>query len=293
MSQQTLEAWGLANERTDIIVEDYIKKLSISDAAKQGLFVRNINAYEAFTNRKLGGMGLSDRVWKICSETKQQLEMYLDSGLSVGRSASEIARDVNAYLKDPDKTFRRVRDPKTGKLKPSKPMADYHPGQGKHRSAYRNALRVTRTETNMAYRLADQERWKKIDFIGGYEVKLSASHPVTDICDAMVGEYPKNFVFSGWHPNCYCYCVPVLLTQDEFVEYLHTDKMPDTKKIKGIPPAAVKYVKDKSTNFRNYTNPPYWLKDNFAYRNGAYYPKAGIKKPKTKPSSSYSEMFQG
>jgi hypothetical protein len=55
----------------------------------------------------------------------------------------------------------------------------------------------------MAYRSADVARWEKLDFVTGYEVKLSNNHPEYDICDELAGKYPKTFVFKGWHPNCY------------------------------------------------------------------------------------------
>jgi len=196
-------SWNLASDKTDVIVKDYIKGLSISEAAREGIFSRNLDALKTFQNRRVGNMNLSDRVWKIMQETKSQFELYLQSGISSGRSASAITRDVKQMLQEPDALYRRVRDKKTGKLVESRPMRNYHPGTGKYKSAYKNALRMTRTETNMAYRYADQARWNKLDFITGYEVKLSGSHPEYDICDEMAGEYPKNFSFGGWHPNCY------------------------------------------------------------------------------------------
>ena len=182
INDQTGKAWGLSAEKTDKIVNEYISGLGLSDIAKEGLFSRNLEALKEFQQRKVAGMNLSERVWKIAGETKEQLELYLQSGLSSGQSAAKISLDVRQYLKNPDARFRRVRDPETGELKPSKPMANYHPGQGIYRSAYKNALRMARTETNMAYRLSDVNRWRNIEFITGYEVKLSAAHPQLDIC---------------------------------------------------------------------------------------------------------------
>ena len=65
-----------------------------------------------------------------------------------------MSRDVCGYLRNPDKLFRRVRD-KHGNLRLSKAAKAYHPGRGVYRSSYRNALRLTATENNMAYRTAD------------------------------------------------------------------------------------------------------------------------------------------
>ena len=277
MKSEAAAAWNLSADKSDAMVNGYIKDLAVSDIAKEGLFNRNLEALKEFQSRTVNGLSLSDRVWKVCEQSKEQLELYMQSGLATGRSAANIAGDVKKYLKNPDARFRRVRD-ESGKLVLSKPMKDYHPGQGVYRSAYKNALRMTRTETNAAYRSADMERWKKIDFVKGYEVKLSNNHPAVDICDYLKGEYPKTFFFDGWHPNCYCYCVPVLPSQDDFVTYLNNDKLPGSP-IKGIPPSAVKYIKDRSASFAGMKNKPFWLKNNFVSRNGVYYPKAGVDKP--------------
>ena len=91
------------------------------------------------------------------------------------------------------------------------------PRQGVYRSSYKNALRLTATENNMAYRTADHERWNDLDFVIGMEIKLSGNHPIEDICDEMCGVYPKTFKFVGWHPFCRCYAVPKLADEDEFI----------------------------------------------------------------------------
>lgn len=273
---QSATAWNLAADKTDLLVKDFIKNIALSDVVKEGLFTRNLDALKTFQQRRVGDMNLSGRVWKVCGQAKENLELYLQSGVGTGRSATQISGDVRGLLQNPDKRFRRVRDPETGKLKPSRPMANYHPGQGVYRSSYQNALRMTRTETNMAYRLSDQERWKKLGFITGYEVKLSASHPVEDICDYMAGEYPKTFVFGGWHPSCRCYSIPVLASEDAFVEHLREDTL-ITGHVKNIPQKAKNYVTKHTEQFKNWTNPPYWLKDNFTLKNGKYVPRKKLK----------------
>ena len=63
---------------------------------------------------------------------------------------------------------------------------------------------LERTEINMAYRKAEQERWKSFDFVVGYEVKITQNGKhVEDICDCLKGKYRKDFKFMGWHPSCY------------------------------------------------------------------------------------------
>lgn len=158
--------------------------------------------------------------------------MGLDLGIRSGQDAASMARDLKQYLQHPDKLFRRVRD-EHGNLHLSKAAADFHPGRGVYRSSYMNARRLAATETNIAYRTADHERMKNLDFVVGIEIHLSHNHtckgrdgkphPFTDICNELEGKYPKDFKFTGWHPHCRCYVTSVLKTDEEIAE--------DTKRI--------------------------------------------------------------
>ena len=49
----------------------------------------------------------------------------------------------------------------------------------------------------------------------GYEIAVTPTDKhghsrVVDICDHMKGEYPKEFKFKGWHPNCRCIISPII-----------------------------------------------------------------------------------
>src|SRR5690606_17590528 len=103
---------------------------------------RNLEALRTFQSQKIDGLGLSEKIWNYTGEFKSELEMAIDMGLLEGRSASQMATDIKHYLNDPDKLFRRVRDAR-GILHLSKAAANYHPGQGKYRSSYKNSLRLT------------------------------------------------------------------------------------------------------------------------------------------------------
>ncbi len=237
-------------------------------------YSRNAEGFAAFLKNDLK---ISERVWNLAGQNTQLIEQYIGSGLMEGSPAAQITKDLKQFLVNPDARFRRVRDPETGKLKLSRPAKNYHPGQGVYRSAYKNALRLASSEINAAYRLSDQHRWRQIDFVTGYDVKLSAGHVIYDICDEMQGEYPKTFKFSQWHPWCHCYCVPILPTTDQFVEYLNTDKLPkDVKRVTGIPPKAFNHVRDNSKVFDRLKSKPFFLADNFVKKNGVFYPKKGI-----------------
>lgn len=244
------KAWMSAIDKNDLIVEQFIKGMALSSIVKEGMFSRNLEALKALQNRIDDGMDLSKRVWGISKQTKGHIELFLESGLSTGRSAEAIGRDFRQLLNDPNKRFRRIRD-EEGKLVLSQPMKDYNPGRGVYRSSRMNALRVASTETNMGYRMSDAERWKQLDFILGYEVKRSANaHPCV-ICDSLKGKYPKGFVFPGWHPFCICFAVPVVMEHDDFADFLLSEKVPDADTVKTIPGNASQFFSKNAKYLEN------------------------------------------
>lgn len=211
----TLE-WDKANNACDELVVSCFGKEVLSDKRLAGWFERNTKAMDAFISRTEAGLNLSDRIWQPVKQLRSEMELAMTVAIGDGDSASQISRYVRQYLNNPDKLFRRIRDEK-GNLKLSKAAKAYHPGQGVYRSSAKNAMRIARTETNIAYRRADNTRWQQMDFVVGQEIHLSRNHPVTDICDTLAGKYPKNFVFDGWHPQCFCYVVPILLSEKEML----------------------------------------------------------------------------
>lgn len=208
------EEWFLANLKNDELVKAVLDNPKLKREVIQRYFSNNDKALDAFQTRKVNGLGLSDRVWKLTDAYKNEIELALDAGIGTGKSAAAMARDVQKYLKEPDKLFRRVRD-KHGELKLSKAAKSYKPGQGIYRSSYKNAERVTRTETNIAYRSADHLRNMQLDFVVGFEVRRSNNPYICPICGPLAGKYPKTFKFVGWHPNCRCYVIAILMTDEE------------------------------------------------------------------------------
>jgi len=263
IEENQLWAFDAANNKTDDILKPYIENIPSSIIAKKGLFERNEEAFREFQKRKYEGMDLSGRVWKLSDDTVMPLiEDYIDNGLVTGRPATNIAQDLKQLLEKPNNQFRRVRDPKTGKLKLSTRAREYSPGQGVYRSSIQNAKRLARTEINMAYRTADQERWKMHDFILGYEICLRDNHPVPDICDAAAGKYPKSFRFVGWHPACRCYMVPILAEKSDFI-----DSLVDGKKLSGhiedVPDGFKEWVAANKEKISGWKSQPFWVRDNF------------------------------
>jgi hypothetical protein len=204
---------------------------------------------------------LSGRVWNLAGSARTEIESVISEGLREGMSADNISRRVRQYLNEPDRLFRRVRD-ENGDLVLSKAARDFHPGQGVYRSSYKNAVRLARTEINIAYHEQAHERWQKLDFIVGFRVVLSGAHPVTDICDDLQGEYPKEFKFTGWHPQCMCHVIALIKGED--------------KEVGDVPENFKKWVidnEDRIEKAHNIGTLPYFLQDNAKFAGVKVNPK--------------------
>lgn len=256
-----IDAWKRSEMKNEDFISEYIKGMAIDSVRKQGMFATNKDALSQLRKGvDVRGNNLSPMVWNLTDQTKTQLEYYLQTGLSVGRSSSRISQDLRQILNEPDKRFRRVKD-KEGKLVMSQPMKNYHPGQGIYRSSKMNALRLTATSTNMSYRTADYERWSKQDFILGIEIHRSANNRgPCKICDAMVGKYPKTFKFIGFHPFCICFATPITMEPDNFADFLLNDTVPQEQVITDIPKTAKNFVDEN----KNGVQSAFWYKDNFS-----------------------------
>lgn len=263
------ESWTLSNTKNDAMVESVIGKAKLPKQTVQAWKHPHLEALNAFIDRKEAGMGLSKRVWNLTQQFKDEMELALELGMGEGKSAAELSRDIRKYLKEPSKLFRRVRD-KSGALRLSKAAAAYHPGRGVYRSSYKNALRMTATDNNMAYRTADHTRWQALPFVLGIEVRISNNHPIPDICDELAGRYPVEFKFTGWHPWCRCYAVSILAKQEEMDAYIKAliagEDVSDwqfTGKVEQMPTEFTKWMKDNENRIAKAKSMPYFIKDNF------------------------------
>ena len=324
--------WENANKSCDALITSIFGKKVKEDNHYARYFARNKESVDVFFKRKseYGGLNLSQRVWKYVGDFKTEMEMALSVAMGEGKSAATISREVRKYLQRPDMMFRRFRvktgeqdifdadgnvvgkEPVYGRVWKRKVvdavtgnvswqtvnLKDYSFGRGVYRSSYKNAMRLARTETNMAYRTADQERWRQLDFVIGYRVVLSDNHPEPDICNDLSakrgekgsrGVYPKDFVFKGWHPQCRCYVVPILADEKEFDKMqeaiLNDEPIPESKSVIREPN---KYFQDwwKSNKSRvaDAQSLPYWVKDNPKYTK--------IKREKTDAEKSLEKAIE-
>lgn len=276
--------WAQANAECDKLVQSCFGKRALETPEFTAWTQRNEAAMAAFISRSERGLNLSQRVWKSCRQLRDEMEVAITVAVGDGTSAASMSRSVRKYLNDPDLMFRRFRykigeeieydedgneigkkivwgkkwkkkirksDGTVGWIDYDKDSyRDEWTGPGYYKSSAQNAMRVARTETNIAYRRADNARWQQMDFVLGQRVSLSRSHPKTDICDKLAGDYPPDFVFDGWHPQCFCYVTPILIDEDEILKMNEAMLNGETYKPRG------KRITQYPDNFKQ------WVRDN-------------------------------
>lgn len=290
----TLE-WEKANDACDKLISSCFGKEVLSSPEFSAWNNRNMAAMNAFTNRTENGLNLSKRIWQSVQQLRDEMEIAMTVAIGEGDSAQSISRKVRQYLNDPDLMFRRfrfkkgedeqgkpiygrkwkkrIKDEKTGKYRwIDYDRSDYKTGSGVYKSSAKNAMRVARSETNIAYRRADNERWQQMDFVLGQRIQLSKNHPKKDICDKLAGDYPKDFVFDGWHVQCFCFATPILIDEDEMAKvteaFLKGEKYtPRGKQITEYPANFKNWVRDNKENIlasRDRGTEPYFIRNNSA-----------------------------
>lgn len=304
----TLE-WSQANAAADALVKSVFGQAVLSTPEFKAWGGRNGAAMEAFINRSEKGLNLSDRVWKAVRQLRDEMEVAITVSIGEGESARKMSQAVRKYLNDPDLMFRRfrykageeiVRDDdgneigkkiiwgKKWKKRIRKPDGTYgwidydrdayKTGAGVYKSSAKNAMRVARTETNIAYRRADHERWQAMDFVLGQRVSMSKDHPKKDICDKLAGDYPKDFVFDGWHPQCFCYVTPITIPPEETAKLTEMmlngedwrselERLTRGREITSYPDNFKQWVTDNAANIqaaRDRGTEPYFIKNNKA-----------------------------
>jgi len=227
-------------------------------------------ARKNFVERRIKGLGLSDRVWKNTQQFRQELELALELGIGKGQSAQSLAAEIKQYLNDPDKLFRRVRDEK-GILRLSQAAKAYHPGQGRYRSSYKNAFRLAAHETNSSYEGSSFEKRKQQDFVVGVKIIVSPQHNPADdkngiSCIDLQGMYPKDFDFtSKWHVRCKCTALDIRKTREELskdIDNILAGGEPNTPSVNTVhknPANFNQYVKENEKKWKNWKNKPRFL----------------------------------
>lgn len=264
----TSEEWRNSNLVQDLIANKVLKSYNaqVHGEKTKIYYLPNNDALKAFQERTEKGMNLSSRLWVQSEEYKRGLEAAISSAIEKGMSAVTLSKRVSKYLND----FPSLK-------------ADYKERFGKavdcHDCEYAS-IRLARSEINMAYRTAEQKRWEQMDFVVGYEVKTTQNgHHKEDICDLLAGKYPKEFHWVGWHPNCMCYEIPILKTEEEFWAEDSQDNTESENEVTELPDNFNEWVQDnqKRIEFAHKQGTlPYFVRDNFDAVQGIINPEEKV-----------------
>lgn len=256
---------------------------------------KTANAFIRSRRDRTDGLNLSDRVWNYTQQTKAEFELAMsnaiENGIKKGESAESLGRKIRQHLNNPDMMYRRYHVKKAMSNGTKKDVIEWRRrvvdedgnvhfvkedlakvGTGVYRSARQNALRLTITETNMAYNFANCERWSSEPFVLGIRIRLSGNHPEEDICDELAGDYPKDFMWRGWHPRCMCSASSILIDRDS-EEWKYLRSLPEKEYKAYKSPNLVQNVPEKFSKWcernakkldlaREKGKLPYFVKDN-------------------------------
>lgn len=248
----TSEEWKNSNNVQDLLANAVLRAYDAQvDGEEYRIYYQeNSDALKAFQERKDNGMNVSDKLWKQSATYKQGLEDAISCAIQKGTSAITLSKRISKYLQD----FPKLQK-------------DYKKLFGKASKAkdceYRS-IRLARSEINMAYRQAENQRWQQMDFVVGYEIKLSGSHHIDDICDQLKGKYPKTFVWTGWHPNDMCYKIPILKTEEEFWEWDGRSEVTteSVNEVKDVPDNFKQWIDKNIHRAKSWESTPYFIRDN-------------------------------
>lgn len=256
----TSEEWKNSNEVQDLLANKVLQTYGVTIGKKnyEILYQPNNDALKAFQQRKDKGFTISDKLWNQSTLYKQELEEAISCAIQKGTSAIILSKQISKYLLDFPQLQKDYRE-RFGKASRSMDCE------------YRS-IRLAASEINMAYRQAENLRWQQMDFVVGYEIKLSNNHtcngkPFQDICDILAGKYPKDFQWTGWHPLCRCYKIPILKTEEEFWEWDGRSEAStaSVNEVKDVPDAFKKWINENIQRAKSWDSAPYFIRDNDKY----------------------------
>lgn len=190
------EAAESAVESMDALRNKWLKG-AIGPDLEDSLTRQAKNGVDLYISRQENLVPLSRRVYKNIALVQGKIDKTLNLGLLQGKTAAEIASDVEKYI-----------NPNV-------------PGGVKYA-----ARRLAVTEMNNAFHLQTIRYTREQPWIKGYQWHLSGRHGRPDICNEYAdddhdnlgpGVFKKNNVPGKPHPFCLCFLTPVSMTQAEFM----------------------------------------------------------------------------
>jgi len=172
-------------------------------------------ARQVFDDKTIG-----QRIKIVKGATKKTVQNIVAVGVEKGKSAREIAKDIDGYVnpikgnyKSPFDYYRQRFDKKT--ISQSVKKAGYV----REGSVSYQAQRIARTEINMTQREVTSRLYKKVPFVKGFNWNLSLSHPDLGCeCEKLSKTNPHKAVPETPHPNCMCYVTTELIDPKTFLK---------------------------------------------------------------------------
>ena len=184
------DAWAVS-ESMRREMQDEAKRRKRKAARDAAITAALLLALQSFLSRK-------ERV--MVEQMKEDFARQTRSAISLLSGDSKTqARQLAEYIKNPF----RINIDKVVQSEGETPVLQPQP------SLFSRMRKILTTDIATAYRTAEYHVWQKLPFVVGQEVRLGKKHPVPDICDDLQGIYPKDFMFTGWHPWCRCFARPI------------------------------------------------------------------------------------
>ena len=266
------DSWLAATYKNDDFINSILDTTKLSKEELEKMSDRRLDAFAKFQKRKVNGMGLSERVWKLADGFKDQVELAIDVNIKRGARAT---KDLEKLVNLPQEMFQAIADIEDEDVR-RKILADVRTGRGVYKSLQANAYRLMRTENNMAYRESDWQRWQNMDFVVGYTIHRTnnADKFKCPLCDELAGDYPKQFKFVGWHPQCMCFVTPIIADDETLKEnQLNrlrsairgvSNKVVKSKRtVEDVPDNFKKWIKENTYRSARWKSQPYFIRDNF------------------------------
>lgn len=165
------------------------------------------------------GKVFADSIWEIEEGMRRMLSQTVAKGIAQGKSAFDIAKDIEPYLRMDSASWARYKR-ETDEIVKGVRMR-------RSRISY-EATRLARTEINHAYREANYMAAERAPWVKGVRWRLSGSHRIYDICDIWAyrdrfglgrGIYPPMETPRD-HPNGLCYTTNELVPISELPQIL-------------------------------------------------------------------------
>lgn len=162
--------------------------------------------YKKIITRGFEGQTPSARIWDLTKRTELEMHRALSRELATGGSPRDIAKRLEKFLAP------EVLDRET----------DVELGSGVYRSAFKNAMRLARTEAGRAYTEASAAWAQSREWVKGLMVTLSPAHDGGtdgDDCDDVAGDVYSPEEFSKVvpvHPHCMCF--PTVVIDEKYLD---------------------------------------------------------------------------